>query len=356
MIKASDLKSLVDSCKKILGKTDEPVVGLKTSGGAIEVFATGGTSSVSMSHQLEGPGSGSEFLCSVYIEEFSKILDGCGASDIGLSIDGTALKIVGAINAKLSTSTNVPRMSADVSSGFLVDAKWFRNCCVMTKKFAAKERGTYIFNSAHFEFVDTAASFCAAQYGKMVWSETACEKVQGENNIAINIPREYADVLSSIIPPVDGAKIKVEFGPSCFRVEMGDISSWSVMLEGQFPDWRSVRGTIRSTAPIDAPRLAKVSEVMEALGVERARFVCDGKQMQIYGKSIKVPEFDTKLDAHMEPIDMMLSPAIIAGSTLDKSSVHFGWGSSAFDENEKVAFLIAPPFTAMCMQIGSENA
>jgi hypothetical protein len=102
--------------------------------------------------------------------------------------------------------------------------------------------------------------------------------------------------------------------------------------------------SVEKTAPVDGKHLAKFSGIMEAVGVQKARFVCDGSTLKIYGKSQTVPEIDTRLDLHLDAGEVVLDPSLLAAASFEAGMVHFGFNANA-------AVLQSPPFTGLCMTI-----
>lgn len=352
MIRADSLKSMIDSCSKVHLKADDPIVGLKVEDGHVEVFSQGQTSAMRLSDAIEGPHG--NFSCGFHQSNISKILGGCGPSVVTLKLVDNKLTIGGIINAKTATVEKPPDLKIDTESKFLVPVDWFKRCAILTGKFAAKDATRYVFNTGHFEFVDGVASFCATDSRKVVWSETKCSKVSGPDYPAINIPRESMAVIASILPPLDNVEAMIHCGQTGFGVEIGGIVYWCLQAEGRFPEhWRDVPPRPKQMSTIDGKRLSKFSDVLSAVGVQRAKFVSDGSSLKIYGASSLVEEIDTNLDTAIDPGTMTLDPELLAGAAFENAMFQFGWGY--IGESREGAVFVSSPFTAACMKMEDDS-
>lgn len=349
MIRADYLKSMVDSAARVLAKTDAQVVGIKTTDGLLEVFTTGQISAIRLRSHLDGTKRCENFICGVDVDVLSKILSGCGASEIDIGLKDDKFTVNGVVNAKIPTHARNPEIKIETQNEYVVDAEWLRRCCILTGKFSSKEKGRYSLNVGHFEFVGTVATFVATDGRKGCFSDDRCRNISGVDVKTVNVPRQCIQTLAGALPPSNNMEARISVGLSGFKVQMAEIEYWCLQQEGQFPEqWREIFPKSGNMVPIDGKHLGKFSSIMDALEVLHARFVSDGQTLRVYGKSTKVPEIDTKVDAPIEPCEMLLSPELLAGAMFDSGIFQFGWGT-ALGSTPDSAVLSSPPFTAFAL-------
>lgn len=350
MIRADRLKSMVDSCAKIFGKTDESVIGVKCEGGQIEVFAAAQTSAIKLKDNFDAERP-DDFEVGIEAEAIQRILQGCGNSEISIGKEDRHFVVRGVVNAKLPTMSQNPKIKITTVHKYIVPAEWFRQCCVLTSKFAAAERGTHALNCGHFEIEDGLATFAATDGRKGVYSAQPCEQF-GDDLKQVNVPVDSTRVMASALPPGNNLNASIEVGDSGFKVVIDNVTYWCLQVEGTFPSqWRDVFPKAENLAPIDGKHLSRFSNVMDQLDVERAKFVSDGTSLKIFGKSQRVPEIDTKLDITIEECEMYLSPSLLAGATLNAKTFEFGWGKRGDGGDFSAAVFVAEPFTAIALNL-----
>lgn len=351
MIRADRLKAMVDSCAKIFGKTDTPTLGIKITDGEIEVFGAGQTSAIKMSETLESQDGVGNFEVGVEVDTIQRILQGCGGTTIKIERVGDHLNLEGLVNAKIPTVQQNPKVRIATSLKYIVPAEWLRQCCVLTPRFAAKEKTRYFMNCAHFEINGSEIAFCATDGRKGVYSEQPCQSLGGDRK-QVNLPLDSVQVMASALPPSNNLNAEVEVGDSGFKVSVGDVTYWCLQGEGQFPEsWRDVFPKAENLAPIDGKHLNTFSKVMDQLEVVRAKFVSDGKSLRIYGKSTKVPAIDTELEVSIDECVMWLSPSLLAGADLKAETYQFGWGKMSNAKDFGAAVFVAEPFTAIAINL-----
>lgn len=350
MIRADRLKSMVDSCAKIFGKTDNAVVGIRLEGGTVEVFAAAQVSAIRMLESLEEMPS-EEFEIGVEADTIQRVLQGCGNTDIKLENDENHLVVRGVVNAKIPKLNQNPKIKIRVNKKYIVPAEWFRQCCSLTARFCAKEKTEHTLNCGHLEIQGNEITFCATDGRKGIYSTQNCEAPGGDLK-AVNIPRESMQVMATALPPSNNLNAVLEVGDSGAKVQIGDVTYWCLQAEGNFPSgWREVFPKSNNLAPIDGKHLSRFSSVMDQLEVERAKFVSDGTSLKIYGKSQKVPEVDTKLDVSLDKCEMWLSPSLLSGAVLKSDMFEFGWGKRGNSDEMDAAVFVAQPFTAIALSM-----
>lgn len=350
MIRADHLRGMIESAAKVLGKADQQVVGIRVEDGVIETFTTGQTSAIRMRGHLEGVKRPENFTCAVDCETVTKILGGCGASEVEIGLAGEAFYIRGLVNAEVPTFARNPEIRIETNTKFKVNAEWFRRCCILTGKFCSKEKGRYALNTGRFEFSKDKATFVSTDGRKGVFSDEKAELAQGQWDVSVNLPKESMQAMAYSLPPTANIPALVSIGPSGFKVEVGDVTYWCVQAEGEFPgQWRDVFPAAESIAPVDGKHLSKFSSIMDSLEVDKARFVASGTSLKIYGRSAKVPAIDTQLDLSISPCEMLLSPELLAGSVFDNGVFQFGWGRTSKDGDLDAAVFVSQPFTAFAL-------
>jgi DNA polymerase III sliding clamp (beta) subunit (PCNA family) len=324
MSSAGTMKTLLQQVGKVFGK-DDGVVEIVQRNGWVSFCGTGPDSVLLTRCETTDT---TEIECSIPLDPFVKVMDGCGDGDVEFRMDGEKLRILSSIHASIPTITQPKRMEIQHGdSSFDVPTPWLRQAMQLGQRFASKEMGRFALNVGRFERDGDSVSFVATDGRKAVWCDLTAENPAGRSFWWCSIPRKAMETLQSMLPSESDTMTTISMGERGIKFTTPDAEFWCLQQEGRFPDgWREVFPKINQLSPVDVKTLRRMVGVMNAVSIEKARFTVKDGSLEIEGKSASVPDVRCTISASLPEGSLLVSPSILA-SSIHGDNIQFGWGT-----------------------------